>query len=344
MIEKQTVFTRTHQILIGVLALQLVLTGVILWPKPAAGTAGSQPLLGTLKTTDITALTIHDDQKNTITLAKQGDGWVLADADGFPADATKVNRALTKLVALRTSRPVATTQASYKRLQVADDTFVRKLDIQASNGISQTIYVGSSPAGGSSHVRLGAHNEVYLASGLASFDVNADAASWINTTYVDAVPADAVKIDLKNANGEWTFTKDAGGNWTMTGLAAGETLATNNVESLLNQITGVRIVKPLGKTEQPAYGLAQPLAVVTLTTKKDNQETNHTLSVGAKDSAGSNYFAKSSTSTYYVDIADYNATALTDKKRTDFLLQPTPTPAAPAPAAPAPAPAPSPAP
>ena len=313
--------TKLQRILIGVLAVQLILAVIIFLPRRgAAGTTA--PLLGEVKAEEISSLTIHDDQGKTIRLAKAASGWTLPDAGDYPADATKITPVLSKLLALKTGRPATTTAASHARLQVADDKFVRKLDVAASGGASKTLYFGSSAGAGATHVRLAGQNDVFLSSGLSTWELTADAASWIDTRYVNVTQADVTGFSLANANGQLSFTKDAAGAWKLDGLAAGETVNASAITGLLSQATQLRMMRPLGKDNQPAYGLDKPTAMVTLKTKNDNQEKTITLAVGAKDATDSSYVVKSSDSAYYVRIAEYSVKDLVEKKRGDFLQAP----------------------
>jgi hypothetical protein len=320
--------TKLQRILVGVLAVQLVLAIIVLLPRPGvAGTAG--PLLGEVKAEDIVSLTIRDDQGKTIKLAKVAAGWVLPEAADYPVDATKVTPVLAKLVGIKTNRLATQTAASHSRLQVADDKFVRKVDITTSGGASKTLYLGTSAGTNTTHARLAGQNEVYLASGISTWDLYADASSWIDTLYINVPQADVTGLTMANANGQFTFARDAGGNWTMEGLAAGETFNTSSVPTLLNQAAQLRMTRPLSKDNQPAYGLDKPVAVLTLKTKKDNQEKTITLTVGARDAADSSYVVKSSDSAYYVRVSDWVVKDLVEKKRDGFLqLPPTPTPTA----------------
>jgi len=317
--------TRLHQILIGLLAAQLILVGLVFF-LPQPGRAAATPLLGDTKAEDITTLTIQDDRGVRIKLAKAAAGWVLPEADDFPADDAKITPVTVKLAALKAGRSVAQNEANFKRLQVADDTYQRKIEISTAAGASYTLYLGSSAGGRATHVRLAGQRDVYIASDLAPFDVNADAASWINTMYLEASSADAVALTLKNANGEFIFEKNAQREWTMQGVRADEVFSTNNFSTVLTYASSVRMTKPLGKTDHPAYGMAQPSAVVTLKTKKDDQEKTITLTIGARDAQDSTYIVKSSESPYYVKVNDYSVSELVTRGRANFILQPTPTP------------------
>jgi hypothetical protein len=328
--------TKLQRILIIILVAQLALMLIVFWPRPSAG-GTAKPLLSELKPDDITLLMIRDDKGATIKLAKQGTAastWVLPDAGDFPVDATKVTPLLAKLTGLKADRPVAQTVASYKQLQVADDTFQRRLDIGSSGGASRTLLIGSASGGRASHVRVGGQNEVYLAGDLTGYEFSTDPASWIDTAYVKAVSADVLGFTLANANGQWSFTKDDKGAWMLDGPAPGEQVDATKVTALLDQVTGLRMTRPLGKTDDPSYGLAQPGALLTLKVKSGDASKTLTLAVGAQDTADSSYVVKSSDSPYYVRAAEVSVKDLVEKKRDGLLLAPptpvvsaTPTPA-----------------
>ncbi len=317
--------SRLQQILIGVLVLQLALAAFVLWPRPAAG-GGGEPLLPGIATGDITGLTITGETgAPPIRLAKQGEAWIAPDAGDFPVDATKVSPVLDKLVAIKTGRLVAQTPASHAQLQVAADAFARRVEIATAAG-TQTLYLGSSAGGSSIHVRLDGQDNVYLAGGLSTWEVSAELLSWVNPVYVAINSSDVTGFTLENRNGEFAFVKDAQGNWTLTGLAANEVTNSNNVVSQVDLFTGLRMTQPLGKTDDPAYRMTAPSAVVTLHYKSGEEDKTTTVTIGAQDPADRAYYVKSSDSPYYVKVAEYSVATLVERGRADF-LQGTPTPA-----------------
>jgi Domain of unknown function (DUF4340) len=327
---------RTQQILIGLLVAQVALAVALLWPRPAPAGAGGAPLLG-VKADEITSLAVRDSQGNSIKLAKSGAQWVMPDAGDYPADAAKIQPVLASLVGMKASRLVAQTPGAHRRLQVADDTFSRRIDLETPAGM-KTVYLGTSGGAGSSHVRLGGQDPVYLVSGLADSGLSADAASWTNPGYFVVPQGEVLAMSLSNANGRWSFSKGADGQWALQGLAPGETLNTQSVQDLLNTASYVRLARPLGKTEDPAYGLAQPSAVVTLVTKAESGEKTYTLAIGAQDPTDKTYVVKSSESPYFVRVGEFGLKDLVEKTSEGFLtLPPTGVPAA-GPATPAPAP------
>jgi hypothetical protein len=317
---------RTQKILALVLVAQVALAVTLFWPRPAPAGAGGA-LLPEVKAEEVTSLAVTDAEGNHVKVAKSGVQWVLPDAGDYPADAAKIAPVLTKLVEMKADRMVAQTPAAQRRLQVADDAFSRRIEVGTPAG-AKTVYVGTSGGGSSSHVRLGGQDQVYLVSGVTASELGADAGSWVKAEYSVVPQADVVEMTLRNANGEWSFAKDANGEWALQGLASVEALNAQSVKDLLGTASYVRLARPLGKTEDAAYGLSRPSAVVTLVAKADTGQKTYTLTVGAQDPSDKTYVVKSSESPYFVRVAEYGLKDLVEKNREGFLtLPPTAQPA-----------------
>jgi hypothetical protein len=308
--------SRFNQILAIILVVQIALAAFILWPRTAASSGGG-PLLPAYKAADVTNLTISDSQGDKLALAKSGDNWVLPEADDYPVDSAKVTPLLDKIEKIKTNRLVTQTEGSHSRLKVAAGDFNSLIEIKSKDGTSHKLYIGSSAGAGATHVRADDNSEVYLAGDINSFDASPQAGSWVDTLYFTVPQTATTSLTLENANGTFEFTKE-GEKWTMSGLAGDETFNENNVTSLFSQASGIRLTKPLGKTDDPAYGLDKPQAVITLKTA----DKTYTLSIGTKDETDNTYVVKSSESPYYVRVSEGLLNTFLEKKRDDFLQAP----------------------
>lgn len=315
---------RYHQILVGVLVFQTVLIAAAFWPRPAAIGAGG-PLFPDLASEDIVAVSVSDADGNRIELRREGEDWVLPEADDFPADEEKITPVLEQISRLASNRLVTRTSASHKRLQVAADDFVRRIDFETADGTQHTVFLGSSPQYGATHFRVQGQDETYLTSDFSTWQTRAEAAAWIDPAYIQVDEEAVERITLENANGSFAFTRGQDANWTMAGLGDDETLDQTKINNVVSRAASVTMEKPLGKEEKPEYGMDQPSAVVELET----DEAVITVRVGAQNPDDDSYVVKSSESPYYVQVAGYAVQDLVDKAREDFLeLPPTPTPEA----------------
>ncbi len=319
---------RQNQILIGVLVLQLVLAVVAFWPRQSPATATGQALFPGIAADQIRSVRLTDAKGEMIRLTKGDGGWVLPDADDYPAKTEKVTSFLDKLAGLKADRLITQTAASHKRLKVAEGDFNALIEFELSDGSQHRLYMGSSAGYTAAHVRIDGQKEVYLVSGLSSSDASSQATTWTDSSYFSVTRDDVVSLTLENGNGRFEFVKDQSGAWTMSGLAADETLNQAAVTSLLYSVSSVSLQRPLGKEERPEYGLQSPAATVTLKTHSDAEgDKTYILRVGAQDAADQTYVVASSSSPYYVRVNSYTVSGWIEKSRDDFLeVPPTATP------------------
>lgn len=321
---------RRNQILTALAVLQIVLVAAVVWleTRPASG-AEVGPLLGEdFSADDVASVTVTDGEGNTIALARQNDEWVLPDADDFPAQGNTVTELLETLAGLTRQPLIASNTSSHEQLQVAEDDFVRRIGVELADGTQQTLYVGSSPRANAAHVRVEGQNEVYLARDLPTWNYTAEATSWIDALYLNVNRETIVGFTLENENGTFEFQKNDRGEWEMADVPEGETLAPNNVSSVLGSVATIRIRRPLGTELQPAYGLEDPAAVATIETESEEGSKTYTVEIGAQLDDTS-YAVKSSESAYYVAVSKASLENVVTHTLEDFLQQPaTPTPGA----------------
>ena len=309
---------KLNQILIALVVVQIALAAFVFWPRPAAQ-AEVGPLLSGFNAANVVGLTISDGDGHRVALTKSGDNWVLPEAGDFPVKADAVTPFLDKIGALTSNRLVAQNEISHQRLQVAQAQFNRLVEISLANGASHKLFIGSSAGAGATHVRVDDRPQVYLTADLTGWDANAQASAWIDTLYFTLPQTATVALTLQNQNGQFEFTK-TGDSWTMADLADGETLKTDEITRLVNLASAIRLVEPIGRIEPADFGLAEPLAVVTLKTA----DGDYTLQVGAKNPDTNNYVLKASNSPYYVWVAETAANDFVVKSRADFLEQASP--------------------
>jgi hypothetical protein len=312
--------SRLNQILAAALVVQIILVGAIfLWPRPAASSV-SGPLLANYKAGDVTGVTITNGEGKRLSLAKNGESWVLSEAGDYPVDGTKVTPFLEKLEKVKSNRLVTKTEGSHAQLKVAQDSYESLVELKLKDGTTHKLYLGSSAGASATHVRTDDQPEVYLTGDINSFDANANASAWIDTLYFTVPQTATVGITLENANGKFEFAKE-GEKWTLKGLSAGEIFNENNFFPFMNQATGLRLTEPLGQ-EDSWFGANKPQATITISTQEGDQTKSYTLEIGDKDAKDNSYVVKASNSPYYVRIAEFTAKNFVDKKREDFLQAP----------------------
>ncbi len=313
---------RHQQMLAGLLVVQIILTVVVFWPRPAA--SGEAPsLFADLQAEDVTSFFVADDQGNEILLSQEDGEWVIPEAGDYPARSGSVTSVLSKTVQLESGNLVARTPASHDPLQVAEDNFVRKVILETDEEVSYILYVGSSPRYSATHVRLEGQDETYLVSGISAYELNATPNTWVDTSYVAVDAAGLAEVVLENANGTFTFVPEGEDAWTLADLADDETANSTQIRTVVNRASQVSLKRPLGLTEEPDYSLGSPNATVTLVLS----DTTESLVIGAHDEEAGSYVVKYSGAPYYVTVSETTLNQLVDATRETFLqVEPTPTP------------------
>lgn len=320
---------RLNRILSIALVVQLIVAALVFLPRTLqSDTEGDRPLFEGVEASQIVALTITDGEGASIQMAKQGEGWVLPEADDYPLLADKVTAVLDKIAALKADRVVTETAGSHKRLRVADDDFERLVSYEMEDGAVHEFYLGSAPSYGATHIRAKGDDRVALTGELTAYDLTLDVTAWADRAYLTIPKEDVVAITVENAQGTLEFRRD-GETWGFADPAEGQEFDAAKFQTLLSRAVSVSMVAPLGKTEKADYGLAEPSAIVTLTTEsEDAGAKTYTLSVGAQLGEEEGYAAKSSESAYYVRVAAFAAEEFIEASREGFVVQPTPTPEA----------------
>ncbi|HVO69780.1 MAG TPA: DUF4340 domain-containing protein [Aggregatilineaceae bacterium] len=366
---------KRNQILSVVLAVQLVLGVIIFFPRSSSQAKHGGPLLANFSPNDVVELTIKDSADHQVVLDKGSDGkWVVPSAGNYPLQAGRAETLLQKIKDLQTDRLIATSQSSQKRLKVDSKDFEKLIVIERADGKEDRLYIGSSAGANATHMRLNDDSNVYLTSGLASWEAGTLVSSWLDLTYFSVPQDNVVGVKLENPNGTFEFTKTDGA-WTLAGLGPDEQLNPDSVTGLLARVAQVRMTQPIGTTQEDSFGMDAPQATITLTVQEqkvtqpaetgasgqagvvqlstpvgteaasptppptptvETVETMYTLRIGAKLDGG-DYAFIASNSTYYVQVSASTAEGILNLNHDSFLVgQATPTPTAETGAAPAP--------
>ncbi len=278
-----------------------------------------EPLLAGLQADAVTGVEIEDGADGHVVMAREGDGWVLSDAGGYPADGTRIADLLDRLAAARRDRLVARTEAGRLELRVAPDGFERRVRIEAGPE-RYLLYIGTTAGTGAGHVRVDGEDEVWTVDGVAPWQVAADRADWVDPVYLRVESDRVAAFELVNATGRFRFERSDGG-WTSPVPGAGEVLDQDRVTAFVERVSTLRMRRPLG-TEPPGdYGLAERAAVVRLALSPDEDGEVRTLELlilaGGDD--GYDYVVKSSDSEYYVEVPSFTLADLVDAGRSAFV-------------------------
>lgn len=309
-----------------VLAVQVVLATWMWWPTDRSALA-SRPLLD-VEPAAITEIAIarhpaEGDEPDWLELRREGGGWVIASADGYPADPARVEELIDRLLGLRVRTPVATTRPSHNALKVGEREYGRRVRIRTGD-TGQELVVGAARSD-SVHVRRADETDVYLAEGVSEYALSDSPSAYWSRDYV-SVPVEEIRtVLIENEHGRVALARTDQG-WTVEDAPEGTVADEAAIASFLDEVTGLRLVEPVGTVTTPEYGLADG-ARIQWTLEADDQSVAGGYVVGAVDDT--NAYVKSDTARFVVRVAAADVEPLRAATRDRFLA-----PAAPAPEAP----------
>ncbi len=306
--------TKRNLVLLGLLCLQVVLIAIVYMPRSQSGP--TKVFFPGLKPEAVSRLTVATPDGKSVTITRQGAGWIVDTPAQYPADPDKVQNILTRLAGLHSDRLVAQTKEAHDHFLVGKQ-FGQKVTLTLAAGGERILYLGTSPSYAATHVRADGDDKVYLVSDLAGWQVPADEKFWWQRDYLVANPEELHEIRLVNHAGSLDLIRNAQG-WQLAAGQAGQALDQGKVQTFVNAVSRIALTEYLGREEKKEYELAKPAATLTLVGKGGTM----TLVVGAKDEKaglGGSYVMKSSASPFYVQGGSGVLAPLVARKVGDLL-------------------------
>ncbi len=315
---------RTNKVLLALLLLQFCLVANVFWTQLSAQREPTGALFEDFNPDAVTSVFFMGEQGDGTEVKKDAKGtWVLPEKDGYPADENKVEEFLHKIQKLDRRVVVASTRSAHSRLKVANSIYNRKVVFHSADSADdEVLFIGTEPTQGQLHVRAGGDDRVFLTRDLSAWEAGTDSALWLKRDYLKVPSASLTEIQIKNPNGSLRFFKGDNGQWEMEGLRPGEIVNTSSVDLLVNRIATVRMQDVAGKTDQPSFGLDEPLLKATLSYRPAEDPGGPravVLLVGHKGEDKDMHIAKSSESEFYVSVPAYAIQEVIQAKGADYV-------------------------
>ncbi len=168
-------------------AVLIALTGLLYsGGAPQPGFRSGVLLIQGLAPENVGSIVIEKDS-STVTLSRQGQGFVVADKAGYPASVKEINDLLIKVLDIRCARKVTDSAANHGELGVveggAEAVAVSFRDAEG-NPLIGFIKGKSAEQGSGAYVRLSGEDTVYLTDGYL----------WFDTAAMDYVDKDLVTV------------------------------------------------------------------------------------------------------------------------------------------------------
>jgi hypothetical protein len=206
----------------------------------------------------VEAVNVADDEGRFLELEKVAGAWRLGE---LPADAAKIGAVIEALVGGSASWPVATSESSQARFEVAEDAFQRRIRFSGAAGELATLYLGSSPGFRRIHARE-ASDEAIFSIDFGVHELPLDASDWLDKTLFEVETISRLTFP---EGAELLGDEESG--WTVDGQPADPEKASDFV----SRIAGLSV---LGVHEAAADTvLGDPVTVVV-----EDDKGTHSLS------------------------------------------------------------------
>ncbi|HXV76075.1 MAG TPA: DUF4340 domain-containing protein [Candidatus Polarisedimenticolaceae bacterium] len=316
--------SRGQWILLVLLVLQGGLLLIVAAPwSTGAGIDGTRVLVRELGTVEPARIEIVEGDV-TLSLQQQDGRWRIEQADGYPADASKVERLIGDLEQIEVRRPVVSGSRYHEALKVTVDDNERRLRLWGSPDGEPAVelLIGSSPNYGVQHVRRRDEDRVYEVRGLSPWDLRADAGSWIDTTLLEVAAADVVSLRITHGAEGFGLSREDGSEWHRSDGEAPVDPA--KVDRFLETIEGLRVSEPAGPAgpaeQRASFGLDEPAAVLELVHRPaENATETVTLRIGrALDDDSGKRYAWVDGAEYAVVLSKWDAERVVDQRLESF--------------------------
>lgn len=195
----------------SLLAVQLMVAGSIFFLNQSQQNNLQSQSLMTFNEGDVNKIVIQSEN-DTVELVKSANQWQLPNLQSVAANEQKIQQVLSKLSELNTGWPVATTESSHKRFEVAEDKFQKRVTLYNDETPLGDLLLGTSPGFRKTHVRAPDQDNVF-ALRLNSYEFPDKAEQWMDKSLLAVNEITAIKgpdFNLKKTDQDWLLNTEAG--------------------------------------------------------------------------------------------------------------------------------------
>jgi len=257
---------------------------------------------------------IEDGDKQSVTMVKKENRWLLPDLYDFPVSAEKLDRVMNKLLNTGKGWPVATTAGAAKRFKVSKELFERRIDFDKGERTLKTLFIGTSPGFKKVHARLSGQNDVY-AIDFSAFEASSKAGDWSDKNFLNLNQSDITRIQLPSVE---IGRQD--GTLAVADPGDGKESDSDAVANLARKLANLTFRSVLGTEEKPEYNLSKPVLRFTLTLKEGDAITYaFGQQKGEKD-----FILKTSAHPYFFKVAQYTVDGIKQTTKAKLVRDKTP--------------------
>lgn len=216
-----------------------------------------------------------------VELTRTEQGWRVGE---HPADSARVRDTIRSLHSVEVAWPVASSDATARRFEVAEDNSQRRVAMLGSDGeILAVALLGTSPGYQRVHLRRQGTEGIYAVA-LSHLDFPETVDGWLDRSLLQ--PEGRVEaVTFEPARGDAWSLSEASDGWLIDGVAADEEAA----QSLIARLTGLRVT---GVSKARDGVLIEPVGTLTIEARDGDQTSRQSLVIegwGGRDNELASY-------------------------------------------------------
>jgi hypothetical protein len=212
-----------------VLALQLLLTAAVFWPRENPAENDALAALISLAPEEIDRIIISSGE-DSLLLRREGGRWIMPDYHRLPVQQGRLERLRVDLPDLARGWPVASSGSAAERFEVSPERFQRKIGFYRGEDNAGELFVGTSPGFRKVHVRPAGEDRVYAVE-FNIFELPVAAGEWLDKSLLRLEEVSAVK------GLDYAITRE-GEAWVGD---EGQQPSQEGVDMLVNGLTSLRV-------------------------------------------------------------------------------------------------------
>ena len=199
---------------------------------------------------DLNLISIQSAQSESpISIQKEKSGWIVLDADGYPADLNKLSGFLRELSQLKVLERKTKKEENHSRLGVSESlgSPSRLLTLEPGNF---SLIIGKDSGENSSFVKVKGNPQVYLTENIFDFEARAD--FWIDPVIVDIDPVQVQRIDISAPQREplTIFREGDSGEFVLSEQPANSKLRYETIlDGMARMLVNLRLIGVDKRTE-----------------------------------------------------------------------------------------------
>ena len=176
---------------------------------------------------------------NTVTLLREGGGFVVVEKSKYPAMMKQINYLITSCLDIQTAELITSDKANFADLGVSDDKPEKVITfLKPDKSVLAGIIVGKSVKDSQgTYVRLVSSDKAYLSTNVPL--LHTDAMDYTGRTLIEVKHENIVMVKAEGPDGSYVITKEPNSPAVLHDIPAGKRAKTNELVQALNAMTNL---------------------------------------------------------------------------------------------------------